>query len=190
MIQTPRAAGGSRQSNQYLRCFLEWAFWAVLVGVFYQQTTYFDKDIANYAFGATGWPRVVAITAFLVATFQLVMQIHALRMGLAIEGGQGRAESISAAQWAHRVAIFMWPFVFLFVTPTVGAYVSIPIFIVGFLLLLGVRKPIPLALVLVIVYGLLLAVFTRFFYVALPLGEETFFYDVNVAIVEFVRLGR
>ena len=190
MVQTPRVASGSKQSTQYLRYFLEWAFWAALVGVFYQQTAYFDKDIANYAFGATGWPRVVAVTVFLVATFQLVMQIDALRKGLVVEDGQTKTDRISAAQWAHRIAIFIWPFVFLFITPTVGTYVSVPIFIVGFLLLLGVRKPIPLVLVLFIVYGLLLLVFTRLFYVALPLGEETFFYDVNVAIVEFVRAGR
>lgn len=190
MVQSPSTVTDTKQSNLYWRYVAEWILWVFLVGVFYQQTTYFDKDIANYAFGATGWPRVVAIAVFLVATFQLVMQVHSLRKGLPVEASENKIESISLAQWMHRAAIFLWPFVFLFITPTVGAYISIPIFIVGFLLLLGVRNPLPIALVLVVVYGLTLLVFTRLFYVALPLGAEVFFYDLNVAIVELVRVGR
>lgn len=90
----------------------------------------------------------------------------------------------------HRLAIFCWPFVFLYITPKLGAYLSVPIFIVGLLLLLGVRKPKPIALVLIVVYGLTLLIFTRFFFVALPLGNEYLFYDINVAIIEFARIGR
>lgn len=178
--------------GHYRRYIAEWFFWTLLVGLFYQQTTYFDKDIANYAFGATGWPRAVALGVFAVATLQLVMQIHAVRKGLPIEGGDGDVQNtgVSAAQWVHRASIFLWPFVFLFITPVLGAYISIPIFIVGFLLLLGVRNPLTIFLVLFVVYGLTLLVFTRLFYVALPLGAESFFYELNVAIVEFVRSGR
>jgi hypothetical protein len=190
MSQSVKADFARDGFKPYARYVAEWCFWIVLIGLYFQQTSYFDEDIANYRFGAAGWPRAICLAAFVGATFQLALQIHSHRSGLVADMSEQEKSMVTPAQWAHRLAIFCWPFVFLFFTPTLGAYVSIPLFIVGLLLLLGVRKPKPIALVLLVVYGLTLLIFTRFFFVALPVGAEYLFYDINVAIIEFARIGR
>ncbi|GAW37345.1 tripartite tricarboxylate transporter TctB family protein [Roseovarius sp. A-2] len=175
----------------YVRYIAEWFFWIALIGLYFQQTSHFGDEISNYRFGADGWPRGIALAALLGATFQLVLQLHSLRSGPPSSTVEHVEElPVSKKQWALRFMIFAWPFVFLYLMPRLGAYVSLPIFIVGFLLLLGVRKIKPISLVLLVVYGLTLLIFTRFFFVALPLGNEGTFYDINVAIIEFARLGR
>ncbi|MEB8385630.1 tripartite tricarboxylate transporter TctB family protein [Rhodobacteraceae bacterium KMM 6894] len=174
----------------YARYIAEWCFWAALIGLYFQQTSFFDEEISNYRFGPDGWPRVVCIAAFIGATFQLILQIHSQRSNLVKDVIEYEKSAATSMQWVHRLAIFGWPFVFLYFTPTLGAYVSIPIFVVGLLVLLGVRSPKAIALVLLVVYGLTLLVFTRFFFIALPLGSEYLFYDINVAIIEFARIGR
>src|SRR6056297_797035 len=177
-------------SSRYMRFIAEWCFWAVLIGIYYQQTTYFENHIENYNFGAAGWPRVIALAALAGATFQLVLQVHTLRSGLPFEESAQISLNMPTRDWIHRIAIFCWPFVFLYATPRIGAYVSLPLFILGLLLLLGVRRIKPLVLVLAVVYGLMLIVFTRYFYVALPVGAEGIFYNINIAIIEFARMGR
>lgn len=175
----------------YARYILEWCFWAILIGLYFQQTSHFGDEISNYKFGADGWPQGIALAAFVGATFQLALQIHSVRSGQPASLIDSLKEPpISKKQWVRRIMIFLWPFVFLYLTPRLGAYVALPIFIVGFLMLLGVRKLKPIGLVLFVVYGLTLLIFTRYFFVALPLGNENTFYDINVAIIEFARLGR
>ncbi|WP_126623140.1 tripartite tricarboxylate transporter TctB family protein [Oceaniglobus ichthyenteri] len=190
MSQSIKANSMWADFRPYARYVAEWCFWIVLIGLYFQQTAYFDEEISNYRFGASGWPKVIAFAALFGATFQLVIQIHALRAGLTDDDTEVERIQVTRRQWLHRIVIFCWPFVFLYITPILGAYVSLPVFIVGFLLLLGVYRIKPIALVLLIVYGLTLLIFTRFFFVALPLGNEYIFYDINVAIIEFARIGR
>ena len=184
---TPTQQPGTRR---YLRYVVEWAAWALLIGVYYQQTGYFQNSIENYDFGAASWPRVIALAALAGATFQLALQVHGLRSGQPTDEVESLGVRIPERAWIHRLSIFCWPFVFLYLTPRIGAYVSVPVFIFGMLLLLGVRRIKPLVLVVLVVYGLMLVIFTRYFYVALPIGAEGLFYNINVAIIEFARMGR
>ena len=190
MSQTEHTVGPGTTPRRYIRYVAEWCFWAVVIGLYYQQTGYFQNHIENYDFGAAGWPRVIALAALAGATFQLVLQVHTLRAGLPADTTEQFSVRLPAREWAHRLAIFCWPFVFLYLTPRIGAYLSVPVFVLGLLLLLGVRRLKPLLLVLAVVYGLMLVIFTRYFYVALPLGWEGLFYNINVAIIEVVRIGR
>lgn len=190
MTQTVKANSAQDDLKPYARFVGEWLFWIVLIGLYYQQTGFFDKEISNYDFGAAGWPRAVCLAAMVGATFQLALQIRSYRSGLVQDGGEAEKTTITPRQWAHRLSIFCWPFVFLYFTPILGAYVSIPLFVAGLLILLGVRSVTSIALVTFIVYGLTLLIFTRFFFVALPVGSEYLFYDINVAIIEFARIGR
>ncbi|MFN3208183.1 MAG: tripartite tricarboxylate transporter TctB family protein [Roseovarius sp.] len=176
--------------RRYLRYLAEWAAWAILIGIYYQQTTYFQSHIENYDFGAASWPRVIALAALAGATFQLALQIHRLRSGQPTDEVERLGIRVPARAWLHRSAIFLWPFVFLYLAPRIGAYVAVPVFVLGLLLLLGVRRIKPLILVVAVVYGLMLVIFTRYFYVALPIGAEGLFYNINVAIIEFARIGR
>ena len=70
-----------------------------------------------------------------------------------------------------------------------GTYFITLFFILGLLLLLKVRSIKALLGVTAITYLLLLVVFTRFFYVALPVGRWDFFYDFNNWIIVVARIG-
>ena len=54
---------------------VEWLIWVTLAGILYAQTAVFDQPIAEYAFGASGWPRVICLAVILGASCQLIFQI-------------------------------------------------------------------------------------------------------------------
>ena len=202
----PSTAGAALpERSRDLRAFagpvVEWAIWiAVLAWVFWQ-TQRFDREIAQYAFGAAGWPRALCIAAALGATGQLIYRIAEIRRGRAAgpeAAGPETAAPEPAApegprpglwQRAKHLPIFIFPLIYLYLVPSVGFYVATPFFILGLLLILEVRTLKALLGVTCVVYGLVLLLFTRFFYVALPVGRIEAFYDINNAIIGIARYG-
>ncbi|CUH78236.1 Tripartite tricarboxylate transporter TctB family protein [Tritonibacter multivorans] len=181
----------SADATQFIRPVLEWVFWITLVALYAQQTTFFDETLQNYRLGATGWPRGLCYVAIAGATGQLVSRLLAIHRRTAENSdSDGFRVQRNWSQTAQHLAIFGFPFCFLYAVPSVGFYVAAPVFILGLLLLLGVRKPRTIALVVAIVFGLFLLIFTRFFYVALPVGSIPAFYNVNVTVIEFTRYGK
>ena len=181
--------------------FVEWAIWiAVLAWVFWQ-TQRFDREIAQYAFGAAGWPRALCIAAALGATGQLIYRIAEIRRGrtavpesavpetAAPESAAPEGQRPGLWQRAKHLPIFIFPLIYLYLVPSVGFYVATPFFILGLLLILEVRSLKALLGVTCVVYGLVLLLFTRFFYVALPVGRIEAFYDINNAIIGIARYG-
>jgi hypothetical protein len=191
MSKSAIAGAPSTDARQFIRPVLEWLFWIILVALYAQQTSFFDEVLQNYRLGATGWPRALCVVAVIGATGQLATRLLAIHRGTSavLDSIDGSVRK-NWQQTAQNIAIFGFPFCFLYAVPSIGFYVAAPLFILGLLLLLGVRKPLTIALVVAIVYGLFLVIFTRFFYVALPVGSIPFFYDANVAIIEFTRYGK
>lgn len=173
----------------------EWAFWILLALIAYSQTANFADDIADYAFGASGWPRTLCFAIMLGATGQLayqaltMMRSSGAASSVTDEPGLGDEKRLNVWSSIQRVGVFVLPLIYLYVMPDIGFYVATPFFILGILLLLEVRSPLALTVVTSIVYGLLLLIFTRLFYVALPVGNVQSFYDLNNAIIEIVRTG-
>ena len=173
---------------------LEWLVWVAVVGVALLQTGQFDREVAGYAFGATGWPRAVCAAILIGATGQLALRL--------LETGRGAASPVAAGaaggaddpprnlrRLAQRLAVFALPFAYLFLTARFGFYVMTPVFILALMLLLEVRSWTALLAVTATVYGIVLLVFTRFFYVALPVGHVQPFYDINTMIIVLARTG-
>ena len=202
----PSTAGAALpERSRDLRAFagpvVEWAIWiAVLAWVFWQ-TQRFDREIAQYAFGAAGWPRALCIAAALGATGQLIYRIAEIRRGHAA-GPESTVPETAAPEpaapegqrpglWqrAKHLPIFIFPLIYLYLVPSVGFYVATPFFILGLLLILEVRSLRALLGVTCVIYGLVLLLFTRFFYVALPVGRIEAFYDINNAIIGIARYG-
>ena len=207
----PSTAGAALpERSRDLRAFagpvVEWAIWiAVLAWVFWQ-TQRFDREIAQYAFGAAGWPRALCIAAALGATGQLIYRIAEIRRSRAAGPEAALPESAvpetaapepaapegpRPALWqrAKHLPIFIFPLIYLYLVPSVGFYVATPFFILGLLLILEVRSLRALIGVTCVIYGLVLLLFTRFFYVALPVGRIEAFYDINNAIIGIARYG-
>lgn len=167
---------------------LEWLLWIAIAAVAISMTGNFNQEIQLYRFGADGWPIVICIGIMIGATGQLANRFlngdfRNARVGLAGTGGQAGTGMIV------RVAIFVLPFLFLFLATRIGAYIATPLFVMALLYLLDVRSPVAAVSVTAIITALLLLVFTRFFFVALPTGRIHFFYEMNVAIIEFARIG-
>ena len=178
-----------RKAN--LGLFIEWAIWVACALIAYSITSEFDKPIESYRYGATGWPRFILLAIMIGATFQAIFKYLNWE-------GTDEAESDSAGtpdaarHWTQKlvtVAIFAVPLIYLWLLPRTGFYLTTPFFIVAYLAVLNVRSWKPFVGVTAVVYGLILLIFTRLFYVALPVGNWQPFYDINNAIVVAVRAG-
>lgn len=159
----------------------------------------FKREIADYAFGPDGWPLAICSAIVLGATLQLAFRLRqdyrcASRRTDDMEDAAVGASPAGGSSGTSRpslqfVAIFLLPFVYLFLVPRVGFYLMTPFFIVALLFLMQVRSLMTLALVTASAYGIALLIFTRFFYVALPVGRIEPFYSVNNAIIALARTG-
>jgi len=165
----------------------EWAVWIALAAAAWSQMAYFDEPIPGYALGATGWPKAVCVAIAIGATGQLLLKLFSGRTPGAASGPAAR--DIPWDRLAKGVAIFALPFLFVWGAERIGFYVACPLFVLALMLLLEVRSWKPLLGVTLIVWGLVLVVFTRLFYVALPVGRWDPFYGWNEAIIELARIG-
>lgn len=167
------------------RPFAEWAIWVGLAIFAWAQIGFFDRDLPHYRFGTAGWPRLVCLMIIAGATAQLLLRLSKL------DAVSGYAADATARSFRllHRLCIFALPLVFLWLTPRIGFYVATPLFTVALLILLEVRRPGPLVGVTAVVWGLVLLIFTRLFFVPLPEGRWDVFYETNIAIVDLVRWG-
>ncbi len=175
----------------FSKSVLEWLFWLLLAGTAYSLTGNFDTEIAEYKFGASGWPKVLCAALALGATAQLIYKLtrKAPEARETEETSQVSAPGLSLRAKLQRLGVFLAPFLYLYVMPEIGFYVATPLFILAVLLLLEVRSLKALVCVTLAVYGLVLLIFTRFFYVALPVGRIEAFYDMNNWIIGLVRIG-
>jgi hypothetical protein len=175
---------------------LEWGFWVALAAAGYWLTFEFDEPLDIYRFGASGWPRFILVCIVIGATVQLILGLQKGRGSAAApevddaptdeaadeeEGDAGRPIS------PILVGIFVLPLVYLLLLPRTGFFLTTPFFILACLWILQVRKVRLLIGVTATVYGLVLLIFVRLFYVALPVGNWPVFYDVNNWIVVAVR---
>lgn len=170
----------------WLRPVLEWAFWMALAAVAFDQTALFDREIPNYAFGATGWPRAICAAIALGATGQL---LHRLTVGRRAETAARAPAGGDLAARLKRAPIFLFPLLFLWLAPRLGFYLTAPVFILGMLLILQVRSVVTLVTATAAIYALVLLVFTRLFFVALPVGRIESLYEINTIIVGLARWG-
>ena len=175
---------------------LEWGFWVVLAAAGYWLTFDFDEPLDIYEFGASGWPRFILVCIVVGATLQLILGLQKGRRDAAgpaidsetAEQAGGEAEASARLPVSPRLlGIFVLPLAYLLLLPRTGFFFTTPFFILAFLWILQVRRPRLLIGVTATVYGLVLLVFVRLFYVALPVGNWPVFYDVNNWIVVAVR---
>ncbi len=176
----------------YLKPLAEWLMWMVLVLIALSQVNNFSQEIAAYKFDADGWPITIILALGTGATLQFLFQILSVRAGgtePAIQAPPEKKSETSRETKLINIAIFLLPFVYLFFAPRMGIYFITPIFIISLLLLLKVRSIKALLGITALTYLLLLLVFTRFFYVALPVGRWEYFYDFNNWIIVVSRIG-
>ena len=196
----------------------EWFFWTILVAILWSQTARFSQPIANFRFGADGWPRVVLLCLWFGATFQLAVSLWSAGQGdkpankkgkakekdKAKNRAKGMAEGMAEGMARFRLSfsalvfskqnwriagIFLVPLLYLWFMRRMGFFVLTPFFVLLYLWVLDVRRWRYLITVSFSIYALVLLIFTRLFYIALPVGSWHWFYEVNNHIITLVRLG-
>lgn len=182
---------------------LEWGFWVALAVAGYWLTFDFDEPLDIYRFGASGWPRFILACIVVGATLQAAFGLLKERRGTREpvldreiatppesrpEASEPSPEASEPVQFSPMLfGIFTLPLVYLVLVPRTGFFVTTPFFVAAFLWILQVRRLRLLIGVTAVAYGLVLLIFVRLFYVALPVGNWPVFYDVNNWIVVAVR---
>lgn len=170
-----------------LRLWLELALWLAIGTIAYAMSYQFDDPIQGYRFGATAWPRAIIV---LMMGFAVLQFLLALRTAPASAPSRGLMERLSRAEWpaVAKIALaFTLPLIYLLLLPRTGFYLTTPLFLATYLVLLGERRPLRVVLVAAIIYALMIAVFTTLFYVPLPVGNWPGFYDINNWLLTLYR---
>lgn len=175
---------------------VEWGFWVALAVAAYWLTFDFDEPLDIYRFGASGWPRFIlaciVVGATLQAAFGLLKEqreagapILDREVATPPEGQPEAPERLRLSPMLF--GIFALPLIYLVLLPRTGFFVTTPVFVMAFLWILQVRRVRLLIGVTATAYCLVLLIFVRLFYVALPVGNWPVFYDANNWIVVAVR---
>lgn len=171
----------------------EASIWAVITGVAFGLTYQFNEPLQQYRYGAAGWPRVVILG---IALFALIQAIW----NLTRSGRKGRimgeveeqisdlpSEAKGIIVRLKHFATFAVPLLYLFLMPRMGFYTLTPLFIGGYMMLLGERRSIHLVGTTLFIYALTIVIFLKLLFVPLPVGNWPGFYDINSLFVSFIK---
>lgn len=170
------------------RAWLGYAFWCAFAITGFVLTFGFEGDIANYRYGAGGWPRVLFAGILLFATTQLLVTLHALDgdgdRGNAADGG-GDAASVAIGGLPLRIVAV--PVIYIALLQPVGFFVATPPFLAAVMISMGERRPLHILLVTALIYALVILVFIKLLYVPLPVGTWPGFYEIGSWLLSTVR---
>ena len=164
---------------------VELVIWLALAGAAYALTFEFADQPGTYVWGPASWPRAIILLLVVGALAQFAVRMRRQEAGR--EPAAGFAAAWQRSELVKAAGTIVLPLVYVWLLPRVGFYVLTPLFLVAYIALLGERRVRYLAGVPTLVFGLLVLVFTRLFYVALPVGNWPGFYDLNNAFVVLVR---
>lgn len=173
--------GRLRQAN------IELVVWLVLAGAFFGITFTFDQSTGTFAWGAAFWPRVVLAIMASAAVLN-----YASKVTDPNKDGGGSTSDRTAARLSWRGAASVLgmigiPVVFAWLIPRTGFYFASLAFIPTYMIFLGERRASTILSVTLGLFVVINLVFTRIFYVALPTGQWSGFYDVSSWFVTMVR---
>ena len=172
--------------------FSEWLFWALLAAILWAQTGAFSEEIAEYKFGADGWPKMVILGIIVGATGQAILKWLDPNKGQSNEDDAQILSGTKEISWqkiGQKIAIFGLPLCYLWAMHRIGFFVATPLFILLYLYVLEVRNWRHLLGVTFIVLALIFFVYVRLFYVAVPVGAWEAFYSINNEIITYIRIG-
>lgn len=148
----------------------------------------FDYDQNAGSIGPDAWPRLILALGAAVSIFEIV------RIGV-FGGGAAQAEEPAppaadvplsvqdipddephqgVARLAYAAPAFAWLVAYILVLDTAGFFLATFVFLLGFALIAGYRKPVPLVLVSLGLTVGFMVMFMRVIYVSLPIGIEPF----------------
>ncbi len=195
--------GGLKIAPLLAAPILEWLFWSILVIALWAQTDKFDQRIIEFRFGADGWPKAVLLCLWIGATLQAMLECWRVQKNakksntsaIAINSASLKCIVSHMWQWLRKnwrnniLGIFIVPLLYVWLMRYMGYFIVTPLFLMLYLLVLGVRRWKHILAVSFSIYALLLLVFVRLFYIALPVGSWLWCYEVSNFIITLVRSG-
>jgi len=168
--------------------------WITIACVAFVLTYKFNDPLAHYRYGASGWPRTLILGIVIFAVINALWSIF-------LSGRQGASDpgevplsdtshsrsAIGAWVYVKRLGSFAVPLLYLFLMPRAGFYILTPLFIAGYMVLLGERRLVHLVGTTLLIYALSLLVFVKLLYVPLPVGNWPGFYDINSFFVALIK---
>lgn len=181
-----RKRTGTAQSRQGR---VEAVVWLAFAIVAFFVTFEFDGPLPTFEFGAAFWPRAV-IAGVIVAAVILLVTSHftgAGEPGAVIDERMTDALPEDAAHVTKKtLVIFAAPLVYVYAIHQVGFLLVTPIFLLGYMYLLGVRRWMTLIAVTVGFYGAMLLIFVKLIYTPLPQGAG-FFHSLNGQLIGLIQ---
>ena len=167
--------------------WLEYAAWLAIAAFFYGYSFGFADERGTYRWGASSWPRTVVLILLLVATVQLLLRYRQVSLGGGASAPVGEGGRLDARQVASAAGMMAIPLAYVALLPYVGFYAATPVFLIGYLAYLGERRMGRLIGVPLFIYALINLVFTKIFFVALPVGNWPGFYDFSNWLLVAIR---
>ena len=165
---------------QRLAPLLELAFWLGLALLAFALSFSFSSEVGTYEWGAASWPRAVILLMAITAVVQHLMR-RARPADVTIE------EADEGGSALLMVGLFLVPLVYAWLLPRTGFYLTTPVFLGAYLLYVGERRWMVILGTTVIISVVVNLIFTKLFYVALPVGNWPGFYDVNNWLLTVIR---
>ena len=171
------------------RSRVEAVVWLVLAIAAFIVTFEFDGPLPTFEFGAAFWPRAVIAGVIVAAGILLVTSyfVGAREPEPAIDERTTDALPEDAARLTKKtLAIFAIPLVYVYAIHQVGFLLVTPIFLLGYMYLLGVRRWVTLIAVTVGFYGAVVLIFVKLIFTPLPQGAG-FFHSLNGQLIGLIQ---
>lgn len=178
-----------RSISPVMGIWLEFAAWMAIAAFFYGFSFEFADTMGAFQWGAAAWPRGVVLILVVTAVVHLLIRMHALKRAQAITDPQALEEraGIDPAAALRAAGMIAIPLLYVVLLPHIGFYIGTPLFLIAYLAYLGERRPVRLIGVPVFIYLLVNLVFTKLFFVALPVGNWPGFYDISNWLLVLIR---
>lgn len=168
--------------------WLEFAAWMAIAAFFYGFSFEFADAMGAFQWGAAAWPRGVVLILVITAVVHLVIRMRAhKRAQMSTDTAGVERTGMDPAAALRAAGMIAIPIVYVALLPYIGFYVGTPVFLIAYLAYLGERRPIRLIGVPVFIYVLVNIVFTKLFFVALPVGNWPGFYDISNWLLVMIR---
>ncbi len=171
------------------RSRVEAVVWLALAIAAFIVTFEFDGPLPTFEFGAAFWPRAVIAGVIVAAGVLLATSLFAgaREPEAGIDERMTDALSEDAARVTKKtLAIFAAPLVYVYAIHQVGFLLVTPIFLLGYMYLLGVRRWVTLIAVTVGFYGAVVLIFVKLIFTPLPQGAG-FFHSLNGQLIGLIQ---
>ncbi len=157
---------------------VELAFWLTLALIAFGLSFQFSDEVGTYQWGAASWPRAVILLMVIAA---LINTWRARPAAVTFE------ESDEGGSVLAYLGLFLIPLVYAWLLPRTGFYLTTPLFLITYLLYVGERRVGVILATTAIIAVVINLIFTKLFYVALPVGNWPGFYDANNWLLTVIR---